>query len=79
MDSIIKYLFAEQNNRLDKLEAKVNQIEKDIQTIINAIQTSQSTKERLILGRQHGNGEETQQGSNSQDQSRSTDAHLSIS
>lgn len=68
----MKYMFSEQNARLDKIEEKVNKLEKDVQAILNAIQTSQSTKERIILGRQHGNGEEAQQRTNPQDQSRST-------
>ena len=72
MDSIIKYLFAEQNARLDKIEEKVNNLEKQVQEILNALQTSQSPKERLVLGREHRDREETQQRSDSQTQSRST-------
>lgn len=71
-------MFAEQHTRMDRLEEKVNNLEKQVQIIINAIQTSQTTKERFILGCQHANGEEAQQGSNPQTESRSTDAHLSI-
>jgi hypothetical protein len=72
MDTIIKSLFP----TLDRLEAKVNQLEKDIQSILNAIQTSQSPKERLVLGRQHGIRNETQQRPNSETESRSTDASV---
>ena len=76
MDSIIKYLFAEQHARLDKLEKKVDTLERDVKAILNAIQTSQSTKERIVLGRQQGNREEAQHRANSQTESRSTDAPL---
>ena len=76
MDAIVKYLFAEQNARLDKLEKKVDNLERDVKAILDAIQTSQSTKERIILGRQQGNGEETQHRSTPQIQGGSTDACL---
>ena len=65
-------MFAEQNARLDKIEEKVNKLEKDVQSILNAIQTSQSTKERLVLGSEQGNGKETQHRPNPQTESRST-------
>jgi hypothetical protein len=65
-------MFAEQNARLDKIEEKVNKLEKDVQSILNAIQTSQSAKERLVLGCEQGNGKETQHRPNSQTESRST-------
>lgn len=70
LDTIVKSLFP----TLDRLEAKINQLEKDVQELVNAIQTSQSPKERFVLGRQHGIRNETQQGPNSETESRSTDA-----
>lgn len=76
MDTIVKYLFAEQNTRLDKLEKKVDTLEQHVKAILDAIQTSESTKERLVLGRQQGNGEETQHRSTPQTQGGSTDACL---
>ena len=76
MDALVKYIFSEQNARLDKLEKKVDNLEKDVKAILDALQTSQSPKERLVLGREQGNGEETQHRSSSQTESRSTDASL---
>jgi type II secretory pathway component PulJ len=60
LDSIVSYLFAEQTKRLDQMETKINKLEKDVEAILNAICTSQSPKERIILGREQGNREETQ-------------------
>lgn len=76
MDTIVKYLFAEQHARLDRLEKKVDTLEQHVKAILDAIQTSQSTKERLILGREQGNGEETQHRPVTKTESRSTDAPL---
>ena len=74
MDYLIKYMFSEQNARLDKLEKKVDNLEQDVKAILNALQTSQSPKERLVLGREQGNGKETQHRPDSQTQGGSTDA-----
>lgn len=38
MDFLVKYMFAEQNARLDKIEEKVNKLEKDVEQILQAIE-----------------------------------------
>jgi len=74
LDTIVKSLFP--IDRLDRLEEKVNNLEKQIQELINALSPEKTTKQGTLLGRQHGNREETQHRTDSEIKSRGTDAPI---
>ena len=71
LDSIVNYIFAEQTKRMDKLEIKINELQKRMDRIINAICLEKGTEQKPVLGCEQRNGEETQHRPVTQTESRS--------